>query len=410
LRGLSTDLLDEEALARALSISAGRPLLVAVSGGGDSMALLHLLRERLGAEKLIAVIVDHKLRPGSDADARRARDMAQALGVRAEIATLDWAGPPRRAQAHARQARHRALCDAARRLGARVIALAHSGDDQAETLLMRAAAGSNWRGLAGIAAFTAAPVWPQGRGLHYVRPLLGARRQALRAELKARGGDWIDDPANANRAFARVRVRARLAELEAAGFEPARLMALAARLRVLSAELDVAAAALIARTASFEADAILLDPGHWDDDPETRRRALSVLVAAASGREREPSGPGLARLEARLGGPDFRGACLAGTRLAPFRDGRRLDRDPGALAGRADGVAAIAPLDLPPGVETVWDGRLALTAPEPGWSVRAGGAGVRLERAGEIVALQAFPGRAEWLLSQRQAHLLNQAG
>ena len=92
-----------------------------------------------------------------------------------------------------------------------------TGLGRRETVLMRAAAGSNWRGLAGMAPLAPVPLWPEGRGLMLARPLLGARREALRKMLRARGAEWIEDPANADPAFERVRARAALSALEAKG-------------------------------------------------------------------------------------------------------------------------------------------------------------------------------------------------
>ncbi|MEJ0061346.1 MAG: tRNA lysidine(34) synthetase TilS [Terricaulis sp.] len=196
-------LLDEATLQHVQELSPAAPILIALSGGGDSTALLHLMRERFGRERVAAIVIDHALREGSSTDAVRAAAFAEALGVRAEIITLTWPGGPKRAQASARQARHRALCAAANRHGARIIATGHTLDDQAETLLMRAAAQSSWRGLAGMRAIAPAPVWPEGRGLLVARPLLNARRTALRDDLRARGAAWIEDPSNQNVAFAR---------------------------------------------------------------------------------------------------------------------------------------------------------------------------------------------------------------
>ena len=381
------------------------PILLGLSGGGDSVALLHLLVEDLGAARLRAIVVDHALRAGSADDARQAVGFAESLGVAGEIATLSWPDGAKRTQQSAREARYGALCDVARRLGAAAIAVAHTADDQAETVLMRAAAGSSWRGLAGMAAIAPAPVWPQGRGIVLARPLLGVRRTHLRDTLHARGGLWIEDPANANPMFERVRVRARLAALEAQGLDPMRLTRLAAKLRPRVEQLDQEAAALIGQVARFDGERIIVARANWSGGAEARRRALAALITAAAGAMREPNPSAIEALEARLSTGGFAGASLGGARLAPLGAEIVLTRDVGALQGRADGALPLAPLPLPAGVRTVWDGRLAVTAPEPGWSVVAEVGRPRFVKGGMALEVGQL-GSERWLLEARIQHLL----
>lgn len=390
-------------------LEASGPVLIALSGGGDSTALLHLLVERLGADRLRAGIVDHKLRDGSARDAERAAGFAEALGVEALTLTLNWRKDANRGQQAARRARYAVLCNAARACGASVIAAAHTADDQAETVLMRAASGSGWRGLAGMAAIASAPLWPEGRRITIARPLLGARRADLRAHLRDRGADWIEDPANTNPAYTRVKARARLAALEAGGLDPMRLAELAQKLRALAPRSDAEASALIAACAQFADDAIWITRADWRASGETRRRALAVLIAAAAGADREPEHAALQRLEARWMHDGFRGASLGGARIARKGERLRLSRDLGALHGRADGARPAPPLALPVGVECVWDGRLALRAATPGWSIAQGKQGVELARGGELAPLAEAQGaglRADWLLQLHAEHRL----
>src|SRR5690606_14092205 len=215
-------MLDRLTIERLEAASGGGTVIVALSGGGDSLALLHLLKDALGAPRLHAVVIDHALRAGSADDARTAHGLALSAGVEAEIVTLDWPAGPSRAQSAARDARYAALCERTRALGARAIAAGHTRDDQAETVLLRAERGSGWRGLAGMAPFAPAPIWPEGRELWLARPLLALRREALRAYLRERGAPWIEDPANVNPDFARVRARQALVELEQSGLNPMR--------------------------------------------------------------------------------------------------------------------------------------------------------------------------------------------
>jgi tRNA(Ile)-lysidine synthase len=403
-------MLDRATIERLDLVSANALVLVALSGGGDSVALLHLLKDHYGATRLRAAVVDHALREGSADDAQRAAGFAEALGVAVNVLTLAWPDGPNRAQAAARDARYAALCNEARRVGAIAIAVAHSADDQAETVLMRAAGGSAWRGLAGIAPFAPAPIWPEGRGVWLARPLFSARRADLRTLLRDRNAEWIDDPANANAAYERVRIRARLAELEASGFHPLRLTRLAANLRTHADKLDADAAELIVRAAKIEADIITLDPAHWVGARDTRRRALSVLITAAAGAEREPAANAIEQLEARLAEANFRGGTLGGATLARTGEGLRLSRDAGALIGRADGAKALPPLPLPVDGETVWDGRVALTAMEPGWNVHADtGAPTLVKRDMRVSLQEAVAARtivAHWLLTAHVRHLL----
>lgn len=386
-------MLDRLTIERTEALCGAQPLIVALSGGGDSVALLHLLAEQCGTARLHAIVIDHALREGSAADAAQARDIAEALGVRAEIIRIDWPNGPKRAQASARDARYAALAAAARRLKARVIVTGHTRDDQAETVLMRAARGSSWRGLAGMRALAPAPIWPEGRGVWLARPLLDARREDLRTLLRARDARWIEDPANANADFARVRARQVLADPK---LDAMRFAVLAERLQPRAVALDEAAHTLIAAAATFEDDAIVVNSAHWQAAPAICARALSVLFAAAGGQSR-----------AREFASDqdmSRAFTRDGALLRPTTQGFQITRDPGALSGRADGAKPPQPLLLALHEEAVWDNRLALTAREPGWSVSTAHGKPVLTRGAEQESI-ANAG-ANWLLLPRVDHLL----
>lgn len=406
-------MLDRLTIERLEAAADEGPILVALSGGGDSTALLHLLVEHVGAARLRAAVVDHALRDGSSDDARRALRTAQALGAPAEVLTLSWRRDANRAQQAAREGRYAALYDHARNRGARVIAVGHTAGDQAETVLIRAAAGSGWRGLAGMAELAPAPLWPEGRGLTLARPMLGLRRETLRAYLRAQSAPWIEDPANANPKFERVRVRERLASLETAGFDPTRLVNFAARLRAHVEMLDVKAGALIELAAHFGAAGdIWVDRPVWNAaEAEVRQRALAVLCAAVAGARSDPVASSLAEIDARLTSASFRGATHSGVQFDI--DGKQLWilRDRGALLGRSGGGRGVAPLNLAQNAETVWDGRLALKAHEPGWSVAMDGADPILQRSvGTKRRISEAEGVASvrWLLRDRVRHALGQ--
>lgn len=395
-------MLDRLTIERMAAETGEGPILIALSGGGDSVALLHLLKEELGAHRLRVAVVDHSLRAGSARDADSALGFAEALGVGSRKLTLTWPDGPKRAQQHARVARYAALCDEARRVGARFIATGHTRDDQAETVILRAARGSGWRGLAGMRALAPAPVWPEGRGIRLARPLLRARRAELREGLTARGVHWIEDPANTNTDFARVRARTQLAQMEAAGLDPMRFAALAERLGPHVDELDRAALAVIEKSAAFEDDLIIIDPSAWRSGAATQHRALSVLLLAAGGGEAEPPAAQVDALLLQLAG--FQGATLAGAWLKPERRGLVIRRDPGALSGRADGAPALPSLMLIPGENAVWDRRAALTTSESGWSVTANAGAPMLTRGAARRPLTAVP--VCWLIRARVTQLL----
>jgi tRNA(Ile)-lysidine synthase len=170
------------------------PVVVACSGGADSVALLALAVDASLAP--VAVHVDHGLREGSDRDAERVRAAATALGAEFRSVHVDIE-PGSNVEARAREARYAAL-DAARvDVGAEVVLVGHTADDQAETVLLNVLRGAAASGLAGMAA----------RHGTVVRPLLDARRADTRALCDALGIPVFDDPMNDDRAFRRVAIR-----------------------------------------------------------------------------------------------------------------------------------------------------------------------------------------------------------
>jgi len=173
LEGLTGGVLDRRLLAKS-----PRPVAVALSGGGDSLALLLLVRawaKRAGRE-LLVLTVDHGLQPESAAWTGTCSATATRLGLAFEA--LAWTGekPATGLSAAARQARHRLLAQAARRAGARVMLMGHTADDILEARLMRARGSTT----PDPREWSPSPVWPQGRGLFLLRPLLEVRRNAIR--------------------------------------------------------------------------------------------------------------------------------------------------------------------------------------------------------------------------------------
>ena len=196
-------------LSRLIDQKAGaKPLAVAFSGGGDSTALLSLVlawARKSGKPPVIAFIVDHGLRTGSDEEAQTAAWRAVAMGAQSKV--LRWQGdkPKSGIQEKARIARYALLGEACRRHGIQTLLLGHNEDDQAETLWMRAQKKSGWRGLAGMSESIEAPIWPQLYGVKVVRPLLNATRTELRDYNREHNLAFIDDPSNENRAFTRIK-------------------------------------------------------------------------------------------------------------------------------------------------------------------------------------------------------------
>lgn len=241
---------EADALFRGLEHLPG--LVLAVSGGPDSTALM-MLAARWAARlarppKLVAVTVDHGLRPESSREATAVKRLARQHGIAHR--TLRWQGrkPAAGLQAAARGARYRLLAEAASRAGYAHILTAHTLDDQAETVLFRLARGSGMLGLAGMARVAPLPVGGREAGdVFLLRPLLHLPKTRLTATLKALRVNYSEDPSNRDSRFARPRLRALMPELAREGLDAHGLARLALRLR--RAEVAVAVAVDAARAA-----------------------------------------------------------------------------------------------------------------------------------------------------------------
>ena len=258
---------------RYAMLEGGETLVIGVSGGADSVALLHVLL-RLAPDlalRLHVLHVDHGLREDSARDGEFVRALGIRLGVPVDIVRARVAAGS--IEAAARAARHGALEAAAVRVGAARIALGHTADDQAETLIMRLLEGTGVRGLAGI---------PPVRG-RLIRPLIESRHQDAVTTLTAAGLPWIEDPSNRDVRFFRNRVRHALMPrlVEASGGDVVgNLGRLARRAREAIDALDHVAAAELERLAHVEHGALVLPRSALGALP--RPVAAEVLRAAAA--------------------------------------------------------------------------------------------------------------------------------
>ena len=216
-------------LAIALSGRAG-PLGLAVSGGGDSMALLHMAAQT--GLQVRAVTVNHRLRPEADDEAALVARICATLGVPHD--TLHWSGWDGRGNLpdQARRARYGLMADWAIGQGIGAVCLAHTRDDQAETFLLRLARSA---GIDGLAAMSTAR---QAHGIIWLRPLLAEGRDDLRLYLRGVGLPWCEDPSNADPDYDRVKMRQALAVLAPLGIDAPRLASVAGHLAQARDALD----------------------------------------------------------------------------------------------------------------------------------------------------------------------------
>lgn len=302
-----------EALDRRLDPLSRAPAAVGLSGGGDSLALLNLAIAWAGprGRPVLALTVDHGLQPDSAMVAEQAGLQAEALGARWR--GLVWAGekPTTGLQARARAARHALLAEATRAAGAQVLLLGHTLDDVAEGEVMRA---GDAPGLGRLREWTPSPVWPEGRGVFLLRPMLGVRREALRNYLRAEGQSWFDDPANDDPRYARVRARRSLtAPHSASPFPNVGVPALAGR-----------EGSSLAKSVEFGAGGAsfsrcsLIEAGAKAD--------LAALLVCVSGTTRPPRGPELDRLIGAIA--EGRTATLGGCRVSVEGDRVMVRRAP----------------------------------------------------------------------------------
>lgn len=217
-------------------VKSGAPVGLAVSGGGDSMALLHLAAS-LGGQIAVAS-VDHGLRPAAAEECAFVASICKSYAIPHRV--LHWTGWDRRGnlQDQARKARYRLLADWAQAAGVCDLALGHTADDQAETLVMALARSAGVDGLAGMPAVSVK------YGLRFHRPLLSVCRADLRAFLTAAGHGWRDDPGNDDPVFERIRIRQSAGLLADLGMTPQALAQVAAHMATAAQALDRQAADL----------------------------------------------------------------------------------------------------------------------------------------------------------------------
>lgn len=333
-------------LDRHLAPHSPSPLCVALSGGGDSLALLILTLDwaRRHNRRVLALVFDHGLHPDSGAWTAVALAAARRLGAQAR--SLVWSGdkPSTGLPSAARAARHSALADATRETGASVLLMGHTADDRLEAAQMRSEGSS----VPDPKAWAPSPAWPQGRGVFLLRPLLDVRRAALRDLLRARSEIWLEDPANGNPRFARARARTALGA-DAPDPPPAEV----------SPAVDV-------RGWSETCGAL-------ETEGPVEAAALAAACLCAGGTDRPPTAAQLLRLMTLAGHAEDFSATLAGARVAR-RSGRlSVTRETGRLP-----IESVA---LPPQGCVVWDGRFDLRGERPGLTVRAlGGLASRLPK------------------------------
>lgn len=330
---------------------------VMVSGGGDSVALLHLMH-RLSVQKgwqVQAVTVDHGLRPEAAAEAAAVARLCADLGVPHRI--CKWTGPEATGNLmdQARRARFALVADWAQGAGIGHVVMGHTADDQAESFLMGLTRASGVDGLSGMRK-----EW-RDKGLVWLRPMLALSRADLRGYLRGQEIEWVDDPTNEDQTYARVRARKALIVLQDLGIDAAGLAQVSDHLDMVRQALTDAVAAA-AHGAEDGTGALRFDRAQVLALPEEVQRRLWIAALRwISGAQYPPRAAGLAAVQQAIA--QGRSAVLGGCRFRVTKSAVSVLREANAVAG------------LQGPSDAVWDGRWHLTGPHaPDLRLRALGA------------------------------------
>ncbi len=356
---MSASISDDEIAALFADIDPDTPVALAVSGGGDSMALLTLAR-RWTRTPLTVLTVDHGLRAASADEAMMVARTCAEYGIAHE--TLHWQAEGQgNLAARAREGRYRLMAEACQERGIQTLLTGHTLDDQAETLLMRLGRGSGVDGLAGI--LPVSNLW----GVRLVRPLLGVSRERLRDVLAAENIGWINDPSNEDRARSRIMARDALAALAPLGITPERLSDTVERMADARLVLNVQADRLALTCQIHPLGYVTLDPVLFANAPrDTALRLMARILCAVSGQVYRPRLLALKKLLRDIGADSFAGQTLHGCRIDPWKGGIVVQREPSACAGPVQVTSS----------RIIWDDRFEITSThhlsrEPGIHVAA---------------------------------------
>ncbi|CUJ87168.1 tRNA(Ile)-lysidine synthase [Shimia thalassica] len=344
----------EHAVSEFLASLPGLTLGVAVSGGSDSLALLHLVHEwaRLNHTKVVAATVDHGLRPEAAGEARQVAGVCDGLGVSHTTLTWQGAGSGGNIQSMARDARYRLLADWAKNEQVDFVLLGHTQDDLAENLLIRLARRAGVDGLASMDDRF------ERQHQRFARPMLDVSRAHLQSYLQDRDIQWVDDPSNEDEVFDRVRARRALVTLADVGIDSSALAQVSRNMSDAKVALHDQMADLAWTHARIESGDLLIRREAFTDVPvEISRRLLLVALQWVSGNgyaaRREPLVALLRSIQQNQGG------TLQGCLVTVDDQNCRIGRE----------YAAVKSLSA---VDGIWDGRWNLEGPyQPGFEVRA---------------------------------------
>jgi tRNA(Ile)-lysidine synthase len=323
---------------------------LAVSGGADSMALMHLanlwrLERGKAAPRLSVLSVDHGLRDGSAKEAEWVAERASDLCLESSILRWQLGEKKSRIQEDARAARYALMASYAHANGLEALVTAHHLDDQAETLLMRLGRGSGVDGLAAI------PERGRWAGLSVLRPFLDVPKAQLVESLKILGVKWIKDPSNDDTRYERVRLRKAMDELEILGIGAEALARSAKRLRRARAALDGAADSFLQQNAVLDdAGFCTIGTKSLRDTPEeVVLRAMAKVLKGIGGQALPPR---LAKLESFV-------EALIASKQAPLTLGgcQVVPGEDDLLILREAGREKPSDLVLNPGDCGLWDNR-----------------------------------------------------
>ena len=282
---------------------------IGVSGGADSLALALMAKEALPHCRLIALTVDHGLRPSSKKEAQYVAEIMKAHGIEHHILVWEGEKPTTGIEEQARAARYRLLCDWCKENGVKYLAIAHHLNDQAETFLMRLQRGS---GLFGLSAMQEVS---EKNGITLLRPLLHIPPQVMKDYLKERQIDWVEDESNQCTDFLRVKMRQFLPLFtEKTGVTPERIDEAVSNLQRARGFIENTVQEAIEESVSFYGNCgAAFDYMHfvsWHE--ELKFYVLSKLLTYIGGNDYVPEAETLLELIKKMQEDDFTAATLGG--------------------------------------------------------------------------------------------------